>query len=194
MRPRDLAGARLLLTTTVLLTATILVGCSAGGGATSPEAVVSVSPTEAPTPAPTPSPSPTPEPTPTSEPTPDLAAIGAAYLAAATALFEGTTGLDDQMADATTDDEISAIYAKAVGFYREGHDAVQAIHMPDTLADAKSRLLASLKQLETEFGLLAEDPAYDPGDKITTASAAITAAGTEIREALGLPPPATPKP
>lgn len=174
--------------------ALLIAACSASPGAASAPAATASLAASAAQPSPTPSASPTPSPSPTPEPTPDIQALGAGYLAFADWLRTASFKTNDKLEAAKTDAQYSAAYKDAVAVFVEATARLSKLELLPSLEPERTKYLAALAVTIKEFGLLAADPYYDPGTKITKAQAAVTAAGANIRKALGLPPPTTPKP
>lgn len=174
--------------------ALLIAACSASPGAQSAAPATTASVSLAPSVTPSASPSPSPSPSPTPEPTPDIQALGAGYLVFADWLREASFASNDKLDAATTDAEYSAAYKEAVAVFVEAAGRLTKLDMLPSLESDRAKYLASLAVLVKEFGLLVADPYYDPGTKITKAQTALTLAGANIRKALGLPPPTTPKP
>jgi hypothetical protein len=165
-----------------------IAACSAAPGAVSPGAAVVPPSVAAATSAPTPTP--TVEPS----PTPDIAAMGSAYLAFSDWLRETSFALEKKFAAAKTEAKYKALWAEAAAIYTEGAQRLATVQLPQSLEADRTKIIAALGVAAIEAGKLSANPNYDPGTKLSDAQAAVSAAGANIRQVLGLPPPPTPKP
>ena len=144
-------------------------------------------PPASPTPA-GPSVSPPASPTPTPAPTPDIAALGAQYLAVATPLNTTVKALNAAQGSATKA-ELIVIFGKYAAAYTEAIASLKKLAFPAPIQADVDKLIATYGIMEVEASKLAANRDYDPGTKVSDASALAHLIGTRIRAALGLPPP-----
>jgi hypothetical protein len=191
-------------TMTPVVALSLLVAVSGCGGDSAPSRAASPAATDVAPPTPTASvpsrvtatPAPSPTPTATPQPTPDAAAAAAAYLAAASELFAASCTATEQI-DAAPDDlgNLTAAMATLAAVTETARAQVAAIAFPPDVGTEAAEVVAAMARLRDAFAAAAaagDRATFDAivAGEMTEANRAVTAAGTALRDRLGLPPPA----
>ena len=85
--------------------------------------------------------------------------------------------------------ELIAIFGKYAAAYRQAIASLKKLAFPAPIQADVDKLAASYGILEVEASKLAANPDYNPGSRVSNASAQAHLIGARIRAALGLPPP-----
>jgi hypothetical protein len=131
-----------------------------------------------------------PAPTSTLISNPDIAALGALYLAAATALAERGKESDA----AYTPEEIKVGYRNLATAFTDTMDVLGKVEFPAPVQADIDPLIGLYATSAGEWSKLADNPDYEAPLLTINAREQMTALDTRIRAALGLPPPSPPPP
>lgn len=171
----------------------VLAGCGASTAAgTGTPVPTAPSPTaEPPTPTPTSAPTPTPPPTP--EPTPDIAAIGDAYVRAATALSQSSCEMSRVVGTAPTLASWQAGLRVEIAALDDALAALRAISAPPAIQGPLDDLIGAVEAWRSADEQLSTAPSLDVLNAqidavLVPAIDQKNAAAQAARSAIGLPP------